>query len=332
MVAGINLDRLSLFPKALQQLASRKPALNSAAAAQPISPKKAPNSSKRTAPAQHFYQERGPSQAGQSVSLQPQQAQPNLANKGQEGQAPDTKHLPRQVEGNALSMLPQPPISTLGADAQLANGSTNLGTTVDEPPANEAGGSKANGEQVLGDDQVQQDLMHRGLGALQDAAALPSPLDGQLVDEPPAVEQESELRNPASPGCVYSGLQLELSPADDGAVNSLLRENLDELRDIAQASEQPGLIEHDPSVQAEQHPDEAMHKEMEGSAMGRQHFDGQEQGTAPIQTLPPASQIDPSVMDALPLQMKREIEQAYGKPGCATCQNSDQDARICQSF
>ena len=34
---------------------------------------------------------------------------------------------------------------------------------------------------------------------------------------------------------------------------------------------------------------------------------------APIQPLPPASQIDTSVLDALPLQMKREIERAYGK-------------------
>lgn len=36
-------------------------------------------------------------------------------------------------------------------------------------------------------------------------------------------------------------------------------------------------------------------------------------GGSGIQPLPPASQIDASVLDALPLQMKREIERAYGE-------------------
>ena len=34
----------------------------------------------------------------------------------------------------------------------------------------------------------------------------------------------------------------------------------------------------------------------------------------PIQALPPASQLDASVLDALPLQLRREIERAYGDP------------------
>ena len=34
----------------------------------------------------------------------------------------------------------------------------------------------------------------------------------------------------------------------------------------------------------------------------------------PIQALPPASQLDASVLDALPLQLRREIERAYGNP------------------
>lgn len=32
----------------------------------------------------------------------------------------------------------------------------------------------------------------------------------------------------------------------------------------------------------------------------------------PIQALPPASQIDVAVLDALPLELKRELERAYG--------------------
>lgn len=39
---------------------------------------------------------------------------------------------------------------------------------------------------------------------------------------------------------------------------------------------------------------------------------GKNPGT-PIQALPPASQLDTSVLDALPLHMKREIERAYGE-------------------
>ena len=34
----------------------------------------------------------------------------------------------------------------------------------------------------------------------------------------------------------------------------------------------------------------------------------------PIQALPPASQLDAGVLDALPLQMRRELERAYGNP------------------
>ena len=36
-------------------------------------------------------------------------------------------------------------------------------------------------------------------------------------------------------------------------------------------------------------------------------------GSTPIQALPPMGQIDASVLDALPLQLKRELERAYGK-------------------
>lgn len=37
-------------------------------------------------------------------------------------------------------------------------------------------------------------------------------------------------------------------------------------------------------------------------------------GSTPIQALPPASQLDAAVMDALPLPLKRELERAYGEP------------------
>lgn len=33
----------------------------------------------------------------------------------------------------------------------------------------------------------------------------------------------------------------------------------------------------------------------------------------PIQALPPASQLDAAVLDALPLELKRELERAYGQ-------------------
>ena len=39
----------------------------------------------------------------------------------------------------------------------------------------------------------------------------------------------------------------------------------------------------------------------------------------PIQALPPASQLDGEVLDALPLPLKRELERAYGAPSMTAC-------------
>ena len=147
------------------------------------------------------------------------------------------------------------------------------------------------------------------------------PLSKQQVEDerPGSIQEGAALRNPASPGCVYSGLQLELTPGsgglmpdDGGGVDSPFHEYAEELRDIAQAADQGEALEQE---------DTRGKLELSGQSLGE--TDGQSpQGQAgkahegpgtPIQTLPPASQIDPSVLDALPLQMKREIERAYGK-------------------
>jgi hypothetical protein len=54
-------------------------------------------------------------------------------------------------------------------------------------------------------------------------------------------------------------------------------------------------------------------------------------GDHTILPLPPASQIDTSVLDALPLQMKREIERAYGVPLLLHGMNRSLDPKACHS-
>ena len=146
------------------------------------------------------------------------------------------------------------------------------------------------------------------------------PLSKQQVEEErlTSTEDTNALRNPASPGCVYSGLQLELSPGsggqapdDGGDVNSPFHGGMEELRDIAQAADQQEPLDQDTRGELQlingQTLDDTNMQLPEGQAA---HANGGV--STPVQTLPPASQIDPSVLDALPLQMKREIERAYG--------------------
>ena len=132
------------------------------------------------------------------------------------------------------------------------------------------------------------------------------PLDEQLSEE------DSELRNPASPGCVYSGLQLELSPGDaedDCATTSHLNADAVELRDIARASKQLQDINKE-----HVNVTEGLHVNISEALEPVSEERGLGEGVgAVIQSLPPASQVDPSVLDALPLQMKRKIERAYGE-------------------
>ena len=156
-------------------------------------------------------------------------------------------------------------------------------------------------------------------------------LRGQIVEavgeadmsneEASGSEDGSALRNPASPGCVYSGLQLELTPGVDAqgledrlAVESTSRADMEELRDIATAADPQCMDPQEGTAVSavgvyDIRPGNA---DVVGGYLAGVQEDSNDQ--PPIQTLPPASQIDPSVLDALPLQMKREIERAYGDP------------------
>ena len=118
-----------------------------------------------------------------------------------------------------------------------------------------------------------------------------------------------ELRNPASPGCVYSGMRLELSPGaneqwpeEDDASSSPMQQECDML-DADARQPQPGFAGL-PVLSAPQGGS--------GKGLADGGWSGQPAAAAALQALPPASQVDASVLDALPLQMKREIERAYG--------------------
>ena len=168
------------------------------------------------------------------------------------------------------------------------------------------------------DDILQDTEVANGRPATEEMAG---PLSRQQTEEErtDTTQDEAALRNPASPGCVYSGLQLELSPGsggqapdDGGGVDSPFHEAAEELMDIAQAADQPEALEQE-DARGKLQLDGPPIRETYGQAIQGQVGNAHEGLSTPIQTLPPASQIDPAVLDALPLQMKREIERAYGE-------------------
>lgn len=160
----------------------------------------------------------------------------------------------------------------------------------------------------------------------------------------------SELRNPASPGCVYSGLQLELHPGGGefsigcGGVSPEARDLvvddpesatsapcIDALTGGAYSPLQAGeRLDTSHAVSGHEQSRNQLHGGPCANADDGQRLQIVVGSTTPIQPLPPASQIDSSVLDALPLQMKREIERAYGETelltrcvaDCFDCQSS----------
>jgi hypothetical protein len=58
-------------------------------------------------------------------------------------------------------------------------------------------------------------------------------------------------------------------------------------------------------------------QELQGADLGAAHAEGGGAGLFD-EALPPASQLDPSVLAELPEELRREIQQAYGEgPTCA---------------
>ena len=170
-------------------------------------------------------------------------------------------------------------------------------------------------DQDLPDDILQPHEVSRKEDSIE---AIAGPLSKQQAEQgrPGFTQDGAALRNPASPGCVYSGRQLELSPGscgqapdDGGGVDSPFHEDMEELREIAEAADQPEPVDEDTRGKLQVVEGRSLSRSPGQALEGQAVYEGD--GT-PIQTLPPASQIDPSVLDALPLQMKREIERAYG--------------------
>ncbi|CAL8466850.1 g6386 [Coccomyxa elongata] len=137
-----------------------------------------------------------------------------------------------------------------------------------------------------------------GCGGMDEEAAvheLRSCIDGQLEDEHLDAEVGSEQ---PSAGTEVAG------PDEDAAVGGL--------HEVPRVS----LSQMDAQVWAELQPElqQQLLQGMSGAKDLPPITDPRNKGAkgTPIQALPPASQIDVAVLDALPLQLKRELERAYG--------------------
>lgn len=327
--AGINPDRLALFPKSLQQLAARKRGGVDLDAppphAQPVSPhqdlveNRTPGSERQLRPQRDQLQEQAdqsclpPLSATDRAPSESLMAAPTPAAQGGDHSARKTDEGDAVVSRAVDAASPVSPLPNIGKDA------ASTGDRLGEAFGNEAQAVVANAEQISAVDEVQSRLAE---AAQEQHKTLGSPrLEPALHEEQEQVV-EGELRNPASPGCVYSGLQLELMPggdqwAENHEVSSQVREDMEELKDIAQACEpEPEGLEQIAPQAAGQGTGDRPFGEVHDERLQEEGF--QHQDWSPIQTLPPASQIDTSVLDALPLQMKREIERAYGKSSVAS--------------
>ena len=173
------------------------------------------------------------------------------------------------------------------------------------------------GEAPAVDQQPDQALASAAAGNLASSVAGPSPNTANAETATSGSTQhpgQHDARLQAGPGHPSANSHGHVAHATGQQLHGQLPE--------------PGIQAEQPGAQprGEQHPGQQAPDQMRppagasSDAARRPGQDGQLWGGAaarvmrPTEALPPVSQLDASVLDALPLAMKRELEHAYGKP------------------
>ena len=231
------------------------------------------------------------------------------------GEAQQTGVQARLLQAAPASLADREPVAAgrLASEAVTRAGPRGAGDAHFCPSQEGLAGPRATVEDTLAGPERLGSTAAEEAGLEQEAAGRGrSAADPGLDPRARAGSEDSgdELRNPASPGCVYSGLRLELSPGaneqwpeEDDASSSPMQQECDML-DADTRQTQPGFAGL---------PGPAASQGGAGEGLAGGSRSGQSAAAAALQALPPASQVDTSVLDALPLQMKREIERAYGE-------------------
>ena len=299
---GISPERLALLPQSLRQLVSAEvpdDAAGDSSDAKGRTPQAEPTQQQPHSLASFWAAARSASDADQLA---------------RSGEPQPTGVQDRLLEAAPLSIADREPAADspagrLESEAVTRAGPQGAGDARSCPSQGGFAGRRAPGEdspagrQRLGSTAASLELEAAGRG--QSAADPGQPRAGAGSEDTGV-----ELRNPASPGCVYSGLRLELSPGaneqwpeEEDASSSPMQQECDMLDADAQQP-QPGFA----GLAVPAAPPGGL-----GNGLADNDLSGQSAAAAALQALPPASQVDASVLDALPLQMKREIERAYGE-------------------